>query len=294
MTVTAKAIRSAAASVRGARGAGISTSASEAAPALLTQAEALLARLDGECGMHSSPAELKRVDALESAVAELRDALGISAHAPAAEKAATPHTPAPVAATPSPAALPAGKPDIAPVGDNGKFVPVLHLRVAIKTNRQPQGGWDGNGNYEILDDGSAYVGRIVSMDATDPRYAALAEEAAAANAQAAADRAAAEAAHPAKLAAACEKAAQKCPALAGALNAACYRADDLAEWMPAKAVAETIDTYATGFDFVMNRGKVARNPFSAANRQIRARLVNKLTGWALETQLPAILGGDVL
>ena len=89
MAVTAKEVRAAAASVVGARGMGIETAASLAAPELLARAEAALRSLSGradDAAMSQSGGRLAaQADALESAVRELREALGV-----AAEESATP------------------------------------------------------------------------------------------------------------------------------------------------------------------------------------------------------------
>ena len=99
MKITAKEVRAAAASVRGARSMGIETAASKAAPDLLARAEAALAAMFSRAaGMEPSApdqaseaaygAAFAKADALESAVAELRDALGIPAPAaPVVEQA---------------------------------------------------------------------------------------------------------------------------------------------------------------------------------------------------------------
>lgn len=84
--ITAKEVRAAAASVAGARGMGIETAASKAAPELLARAEAVLRAISGradDAAMSQSGGRLAaQADALESAVRELRDALGVSAEAP--------------------------------------------------------------------------------------------------------------------------------------------------------------------------------------------------------------------
>lgn len=100
-TLTAKTIRAAAASVAGARNMGITTAASEAAPALLERAEAVLsAMIDRAAGMEpSAPDEADerryyaaagQTAAYMAAVDELRAALGLETHAAtlAVEKAA--------------------------------------------------------------------------------------------------------------------------------------------------------------------------------------------------------------
>ena len=80
--ITAKEVR-AAASVAGARGMGIETAASKAAPELLARAEAALrsmsARADNEAMSQSDTRLAAKADALESAIRELRDALGVAA-----------------------------------------------------------------------------------------------------------------------------------------------------------------------------------------------------------------------
>lgn len=92
MKITAKEVRAAAASVRGARGMGIETAASMSAPALLASAEqALAAMFRKASGLEPSApdqsseaayyAAFAKADALESAVAELREALGVPAPA---------------------------------------------------------------------------------------------------------------------------------------------------------------------------------------------------------------------
>ena len=84
--ITAKEVRAAASSVAGARGMGIETDASRAAPELLARAEAALraisGRADDEAMSHSGGRLAAQADALESAVRELRDALGVAAEEP--------------------------------------------------------------------------------------------------------------------------------------------------------------------------------------------------------------------
>lgn len=86
MKVTAKEVRAAAASVAGARSMGIETAASRAAPELLARAEAALraisGRADDEAMSQSGGRLAAQADALESAVRELRDALGVAAEEP--------------------------------------------------------------------------------------------------------------------------------------------------------------------------------------------------------------------
>ena len=86
MAVTAKVVRAAASCVAGARSMGIETAASRAAPELLARAEAALraisGRADDEAMSQSGGRLAAQADALESAVRELRDALGVSAEAP--------------------------------------------------------------------------------------------------------------------------------------------------------------------------------------------------------------------
>ena len=86
MKVTAKEVRAAAASVAGARGMGIETAASKAAPELLARAEAALrsmsAHADNEAVSQSGSRLAAQADALESAIRELRDALGVAAEEP--------------------------------------------------------------------------------------------------------------------------------------------------------------------------------------------------------------------
>ena len=81
--ITAKEVRTAAASVAGARGMGIETAASKAAPELLARAEAALramsGRADNEAISQSAGRVAAQADALESAIRELRDALGVAA-----------------------------------------------------------------------------------------------------------------------------------------------------------------------------------------------------------------------
>ena len=80
--ITAKEVRAAASSVAGARGMGIETDASRAAPELLTRAEAALraisGRADDEAMSQSGGRLAAQADALESAIRELRDALGVA------------------------------------------------------------------------------------------------------------------------------------------------------------------------------------------------------------------------
>ena len=86
MKITAKEVRAAAASVAGARGMGIETAASRAAPELLARAEAALrsmsAHADNEAVSQSGSRLAAQADALESAIRELRDALGVAAEEP--------------------------------------------------------------------------------------------------------------------------------------------------------------------------------------------------------------------
>ena len=83
MKITAKEVRAAASSVAGARGMGIETAASKAAPELLARAEAALralsGRADDEAVSQSGGRLAAQADALESAVRELREALGVAA-----------------------------------------------------------------------------------------------------------------------------------------------------------------------------------------------------------------------
>lgn len=87
MKITAKEVRAAASSVAGARGMGIETAASLAAPELLARAEAALramsGRADNEAISQSGGRVAAQADALESAIRELRDALGVAAEEPA-------------------------------------------------------------------------------------------------------------------------------------------------------------------------------------------------------------------
>ena len=86
MAVTAKVVRAAASSVAGARSMGIETAASRAAPELLARAEAALRAISGradDAAMSQSGGRLAaQADALESAVRELREALGVAAEEP--------------------------------------------------------------------------------------------------------------------------------------------------------------------------------------------------------------------
>ena len=99
MKITAKEVRAAAASVAGARGMGIETAASRAAPELLARAEAALRSLSGradDAAMSQSGGRLAaQADALESAVRELRDALGVSAETPEIAASEPPAEPQP-------------------------------------------------------------------------------------------------------------------------------------------------------------------------------------------------------
>lgn len=90
--LTAKEIRAAAASVAGARGMGITTAASEAAPALLERAEAVMASMEARAtGMEPSAPDQEserryyaasaQVAAYMAAIDELRAALGLETHA---------------------------------------------------------------------------------------------------------------------------------------------------------------------------------------------------------------------
>ena len=87
-TMTAKELRLAAASVRGARSAGIETAAAAAAPALLAAGEAALERMldAADKAAPSAPSEgaerryaalVGKALAFDAALAELRDALAI-------------------------------------------------------------------------------------------------------------------------------------------------------------------------------------------------------------------------
>ena len=99
MKVTAKEVRAAAASVAGARGMGIETAASLAAPELLARAEAALrslsGRADDEAISQSSGRLAAQADALESAVRELREALGVAEDVPAIAEIQPPAEPQP-------------------------------------------------------------------------------------------------------------------------------------------------------------------------------------------------------
>ena len=87
MKITAKEVRAAASSVAGARGMGIETAASLAAPGLLARAEAALraisGRADDEAMSQSGGRLAAQADALESAIRELREALGVAEDVPA-------------------------------------------------------------------------------------------------------------------------------------------------------------------------------------------------------------------
>lgn len=99
MKVTAKEVRAAAASVAGARGMGIETAASKAAPELLARAEAVLraisGRADDEAVSQSGGRLAAQADALESAVRELREALGVAEDVPAIAEIQPPAEPQP-------------------------------------------------------------------------------------------------------------------------------------------------------------------------------------------------------
>ena len=99
MKVTAKEVRAAAASVVGARGMGIETAASKAAPELLARAEAVLRAISGradDAAMSQSGGRLSaQADALESAVRELREALGVAEDVPAIAEIQPPAEPQP-------------------------------------------------------------------------------------------------------------------------------------------------------------------------------------------------------
>lgn len=99
MKITAKEVRAAAASVAGARGMGIETAASLAAPELLACAEAALrslsGRADDEAVSQSGGRLAAQADALESAVRELRDALGVAEDVPAIAEIQPPAEPQP-------------------------------------------------------------------------------------------------------------------------------------------------------------------------------------------------------
>ena len=99
MKITAKEVRAAAASVAGARGMGIETAASLAAPELLARAEAALRSLSGRAddeAMSQSGGRLAaQADALESAVRELREALGVAEDVPAIAEIQPPVEPQP-------------------------------------------------------------------------------------------------------------------------------------------------------------------------------------------------------
>ena len=107
MAITAKEVRAAASSVAGARGMGIETDASRAAPELLTRAEAALraisGRADDEAMSQSGGRLAAQADALESAIRELRDALGVAEEVPAITE-----TDPPVEPQPEEAGVPAG------------------------------------------------------------------------------------------------------------------------------------------------------------------------------------------
>ena len=99
MKITAKEVRAAAASVAGARGMGIETAASRAAPELLARAEAAMramsARADNEAMSQSGGRLAAQADALESAIRELRDALGVAAEESATHAAGSQAEPQP-------------------------------------------------------------------------------------------------------------------------------------------------------------------------------------------------------
>lgn len=99
MKITAKEVRAAASSVAGARGMGIETDASRAAPELLARAEAALraisGRADDEAMSQSGGRLAAQADALESAIRELRDALGVAAEESATSAAGSPVEPQP-------------------------------------------------------------------------------------------------------------------------------------------------------------------------------------------------------
>jgi hypothetical protein len=150
--VNPKEILSAAASVRGARAAGVETPT------------AVLDRL----GMHSSPKDLRRADSLEEAVKELRAALGVRVPTPFSAP-----TPAPA---PAPAPAPPklwGNPFLEWNPHKG-FLPALEGRVygteTVFSAAHP-GGWDQGTAQEVTR----------RMPEDDPRFAEVAASAAAHN-----------------------------------------------------------------------------------------------------------------
>jgi hypothetical protein len=170
MNVNPKEIISAAASVRGARAAGVETKSALAAPALLARAESALAAVLAELGMHSSHQDQRRADGLEEAVKELRDALGVCDPSPsvASDQAPAP-APAPALATPKMW----GNPFLEWNPHKG-FVPALEGRVygteTVFSAAHP-GGWDQGTAQDVT--------RRMSED--DPRFAEVAASAAAHN-----------------------------------------------------------------------------------------------------------------
>jgi hypothetical protein len=160
-----KELRAAAASVIGALSAGITTAALSDAPALLERAEKELEKMDAHLGVHSTAAELRRIDAFSEAVAELRDALGVPAPAPAPEPAPAP--------APEPAPAPAPEPEGTPVLEfqsNIGFVPMLEIVVYTTET-------SFSAHHPLGCDGSRAEAKTVLLDEADPRYEEIQAEA---------------------------------------------------------------------------------------------------------------------
>ena len=154
MKITAKEIRAAAASVAGARGMGIETAASRAAPELLARAEAALraisGRADDEAVSQSGGRLAAQADALESAVRELREALGVAAEECAKPAAESPAEPQPEEAGVEVDFEPAWEETCRMYGEcydqNGRRVAMFVFRHEYDGRMSSLGGWNPGGS----------------------------------------------------------------------------------------------------------------------------------------------------
>ena len=152
--ITAKEIRAAAASVAGARGMGIETAASLAAPELLARAEAALraisGRADDEAMSQSGSRLAAQADALESAVRELREALGVAAEECAKPAAESPAEPQPEEAGVEVEFEPAWEANCRMYGEcydqNGRRVAMFVFRREYDGRMSSLGGWNPGGS----------------------------------------------------------------------------------------------------------------------------------------------------
>ena len=154
MKITAKEVRAAAASVAGARGMGIETTASKAAPEILARAEAALraisGRADDEAMSQSGSRLAAQADALESAVRELREALGLAEDVPAIAEIQPPAEPQPEEAGVEVDFEPAWEAACRMYGEcydqNGRRVAMFVFRHEYDGRMSSLGGWNPGGS----------------------------------------------------------------------------------------------------------------------------------------------------